>query len=338
MADPGTVTLRPHGRRDDAEGMTRQQRTFEDAVGGLAIDLAGLHKSYGAIEAVAGVDLQVAPGEVVAILGPNGAGKSTTIDMLLGLTRPDSGTARLFGRPPQSAVAAGAVGAMLQTGGLIRNLSVEELVTVMASLYPHPVPVPEVLERTGLGDVAATATHKLSGGQTQRVRFALSLVSNPDLMVLDEPTVGLDVESRYAFWAAVRGLAAQGRTVAFATHYLEEADAFADRIVLMARGRIVADASTSEIKGMATTRTIRATLPFVLPAELEQQPGVSRAERHGDTVSLYSADSDAVLRAFLSEYPQARDIEVAGSGLDAAFRALTGDPGAEFTDALQEVH
>jgi ABC-2 type transport system ATP-binding protein len=338
MADPGTVTLLPPARRDDAEGMTRQQRTFEDAVGGLAIDLAGLHKSYGAIDAVAGVDLQVAPGEVVAILGPNGAGKSTTIDMLLGLTRPDSGTARLFGRPPQSAVAAGAVGAMLQTGGLIRNLSVEELVTVMASLYPHPMPVPEVLERTGLGHVAALATHKLSGGQTQRVRFALSLVSNPDLMVLDEPTVGLDVDGRYAFWAAVRGLAAQGRTVAFATHYLEEADAFADRIVLMARGRIVADASTSEIKGMATTRTIRATLPFVLPAELEQQPGVSRAERHGDTVSLYSPDSDAVLRAFLSEYPQARDIEVAGSGLDAAFRALTGDPGAEFTDALQEVH
>jgi ABC-2 type transport system ATP-binding protein len=338
MADPGTVTLRPDGRRNDAIGMTRQQRTFEDAVGGLAIDLAGLHKSYGAIEAVAGVGLQVAPGEVVAILGPNGAGKSTTIDMLLGLTRPDSGTVRLFGCPPESAVAAGAVGAMLQTGGLIQNISVEELITMMASLYPNPMPVADVLERAGLTGVAAKTAQKLSGGQTQRVRFGLSLVSNPDLMVLDEPTVGLDVEGRYDFWAAVRGLAAQGRTVVFATHYLEEADAFADRIVLMARGRIVADGSTSEIKGMATSRTIRATLPDVDPAVLERQRGVSRAERHGDTVSLYSADSDAVLRAFLSEYPQARDIEVAGSGLDTAFRALTGDPGTEVTGSLQEVH
>jgi ABC-2 type transport system ATP-binding protein len=342
MADRGAVSLRLGGRRDDAEGMARQRRTFEllpdGEVSSMAIDLAGLHKSYGSIEAVAGVDLQVAPGEVVAILGPNGAGKSTTIDMLLGLTRPDSGTVRLFGRPPESAVAAGAVGAMLQTGGLIQNVSVEELVTVMASLYPHPMPVADVLERAGLTDVAAKAAQKLSGGQTQRVRFGLSLVSNPDLMVLDEPTVGLDVEGRYDFWAAVRGLAAQGRTVVFATHYLEEADAFADRIVLIAHGRIVADGSTSEIKGMANARTIHATLPDVDSAVLEQQRGVSRAERHGDTVSLYSADSDLVLREFLSEYPQARDIEVAGSGLDAAFRALTGDPGTEVTGSLQEVH
>jgi len=163
------------------------------------IELHDLAKSYGPIDAVRGIDVSVAPGETVALLGPNGAGKSTTIDMLLGLTRPDRGTVEVFGAPPQVAVSRGAVGAMLQTGALIRDVSVNELITMVASLYPKPLGVDETMELTGIGDIRGQRTQKLSGGQTQRVRFAIALVTNPDLLVLDEPTVAMDVESRHAF-------------------------------------------------------------------------------------------------------------------------------------------
>src|ERR1022692_4293403 len=209
------------------------------------IQLQGLAKSYrgpaGPVRAVRGIDVSIAAGETVALLGPNGAGKSTTIDMMLGLTRPDSGSVSLFGRSPRDAVDAGRVGAMLQTGALIRDLSVRELVTMVASLYPHPMDVEDVISLAGLTQAAGQRTQKLSGGQTQRVRFAVALVSDPDLLVLDEPTVAMDVEGRRDFWAAMRAYAARGKTVIFATHYMEEADANADRAVLMARGRIVAD-------------------------------------------------------------------------------------------------
>jgi len=181
----------------------------------------------------------------VALLGPNGAGKSTTIDMLLGLLAPDAGTVSVFGRPPSEAVADGAVGAMLQTGALIRDLSVRELVSMMASLYPAPMDVDEVLELTGVSEISGQRTQKLSGGQSQRVRFAVALVSNPELLVLDEPTVAMDVEGRHGFWTTMREFAARGKTIVFATHYLEEADAYADRAVLMAHGAVVADGPTN---------------------------------------------------------------------------------------------
>ncbi|MET0741513.1 MAG: ABC transporter ATP-binding protein [Candidatus Nanopelagicales bacterium] len=302
--------------------------TSDGDASGLAVDLDDLHKSYGPTKAVAGIDLVVATGEIVAILGPNGAGKSTTIDMLLGLTKPDHGHARIFGRSPEQAIATGTVGAMLQSGGLIEYLSVVELLTMMASLYPAPMPVVEVLERTGLTDVATKPASRLSGGQIQRVRFAVSLVSHPDLMVLDEPTVALDVEARHAFWDTMRDFARQGRTVVFATHYLEEADSFADRIVLMARGLIVADGSPTEIKGKVGIRTIHATLVDADVRALNDLTGVTEVERHGDTVSLRCHDSDDALRALLWRYPEAHDIEVVGAGLDEAFRVLTGDPDA----------
>jgi ABC-2 type transport system ATP-binding protein len=293
------------------------------------IELRDLAKSFrgpdGPIEAVRGIDLEVGVGETVALLGPNGAGKSTTIDMLLGLLAPDAGTVSVFGDSPSEAVARGAVGAMLQTGTLIRDLSVRELVTMMASLYPRPMDVGEALELTGVSDIAAQRTQKLSGGQTQRVRFALALVSNPELLVLDEPTVAMDVEGRRDFWATMRAFAAGGRTIVFATHYLEEADAYADRAVLMARGRIVADGPTTEIRAMVGARTIRATLPDVDVDGLAALPGVSGAERHGEAVILGCADSDAAIRALLAAYPDARDIEIAAAGLEQAFLALTGE-------------
>jgi ABC-2 type transport system ATP-binding protein len=284
-----------------------------------------LVKSYGAVQAVRGVDIDIAPGETVALLGPNGAGKSTTIDMLLGLARPDRGRVSLFGMSPAEAVKAGVVGAMLQTGAVIRDLSVRELVTMVAALYPRPLAIDDVLELAGLSDVASRRTQKLSGGQTQRVRFAVALVSNPDLLVLDEPTVALDVEGRHAFWTAMRSFAARGKTVVFATHYLEEADAYADRIVLMAGGRVVADGPTTEIKAMVGIRTIRATLPGVDLVGLAALPGVTDADRRGEAVVLTCADSDAALRSLLATYEQARDIEVQGAGLEQAFLQLTGD-------------
>jgi ABC-2 type transport system ATP-binding protein len=291
------------------------------------IELTGLRKTYrtseGPIEAVRGIDLDIARGETVALLGPNGAGKSTTLDMLLGLTRPDAGRVTLFGRAPEQAVASGAVGAMLQSGALMRDLTVRELLLQIASLYPRAEDVDRTLELVGIREIANQRTQKLSGGQSQRVRFALALLTNADLLVLDEPTVGMDVESRHAFWTTMRGLASGGRTVLFATHYLEEADEFADRVVLMAHGQVVADGSPSEIKAKVGLRTIRAALPDVALEELERLPGVSSAERRGAGVVLACTDSDAAIRALLAAYPQARDIEIGGGSLEEAFLELT---------------
>lgn len=291
----------------------------------VGVVLAGLKKSYGPVEAVRGIDVAIPPGETVALLGPNGAGKSTTIDMMLGLARPDAGRVTLFGLPPTEAVASGRVGGMLQTGSLIEYLSVRELVEVVASLYPRPLSVEEVLEATGTVPFASQHTTNLSGGQTQRVRFALALVANPDLLVLDEPTAALDVEGRRSFWSAMRSIAQSGKTVVFATHYLEEADAYADRIVLMARGRIIADGPGTEIKAKVGGRTIRATLPGAGLTDLAKLPGVTSAERRGEAVVLSCSDSDHALRALLGGYPAARDVEVRGAGLEEAFLQLVGE-------------
>jgi ABC-2 type transport system ATP-binding protein len=293
------------------------------------VRLDGLTKSFrtpqGPVHAVRGLDVSIEVGETVALLGPNGAGKSTTIDMVLGLLKPDGGTIEVFGMAPDRAIATGAVGAMLQVGGVIPDLSVRELLHVVASLYPQPLDVDGVIALTRIDDLIGRKTTKLSGGQTQRLRFAIALISNPDLLVLDEPTVAMDVESRRQFWTTMREFAARGKTVVFATHYLEEADAYADRIVLMAHGRIVADGPAAEIKATVGLRTIRATLPAAEPGALTTLPGVTHAETRGEDVILNCSDSDAALRALLAGYPAARNIEVAGAGLEEAFVQLTGD-------------
>ena len=299
---------------------------------GGGIRLTHLSKTYGRVQAVRDVSLSIAPGETVALLGPNGAGKSTTIEMVLGLARPDSGSVSLFGLPPAQAIAAGAIGGMLQTGSLNLHLTVAELISMTASLYPHPLDVAEVIRQTGTGEFADRRCAKLSGGQTQRVRFALSMVGNPDLLLLDEPTVALDVEGRRVFWDAIRAIAAAGKTVVFATHYLEEADAYADRIVLMAHGEIVADGPATEIKAMVGGRTIRATLPGTDLARLAALPGVTAADRHGDTVILSATEPEAALRALLNEFPAARDVEVRGAQLEEAFLALTAGHSDERDD------
>jgi ABC-2 type transport system ATP-binding protein len=294
------------------------------------IRLQGLAKSYrgpsGPVHAVRDIDVRIARGETVALLGPNGAGKSTTIDMLLGLQQPDRGTVELFGRTPSENVAAGAVGAMLQTGSLLRDLTARELVAMVASLYPDPLGVDDVIDLTGIGPIADQRTQKLSGGETQRVRFAVALVANPQLLVLDEPTVAMDVEGRRAFWSTMRDFASHGKTILFATHYLDEADEYADRAVLMAHGRIVADGPTTEIKSMVGGRTIRATLPEARLEDLQALPGVTSADRHGEAVIVRCQDSDAAIRALLHRYPAARDIEISGAGLEEAFVELTSAP------------
>jgi ABC-2 type transport system ATP-binding protein len=293
------------------------------------VTLTGLTKSFkspqGPVHAVRGIDLTIAVGETVALLGPNGAGKSTTIDMILGLLVPDAGRIELFGRSTVDAIAAGSVGGMLQVGGVISDLSVRELLDMVASLYPNPLGVDEVIELTRIGDLAGRRTTKLSGGQTQRLRFAVALIANPDLLILDEPTVAMDVESRRQFWTTMRQFATRGKTIVFATHYLEEADEFADRIILMSRGRVVADGPATEIKATVGLRTIRATLPGADLAVLAKLPGVTNVDTRGEGVVLNCVDSDTALRAFLASEPQARDIEVTGAGLEEAFLQLTGE-------------
>jgi ABC-2 type transport system ATP-binding protein len=297
--------------------------------GGRRLDgcvaIKALRKSFGAVKAVRGVDISINRGETVALLGPNGAGKTTTIDMVLGLRRPDSGTVTVFGLDPAAAVRAGLVGGMLQVGTLVKDLKVRELVSMVAVLYPRPLDVGKALELAGISDIAERRTNNLSGGQTQRVRFAIGLVGDPELLVLDEPTVALDVEGRRDFWTSMRAVAARGKTVIFATHYLEEADAFADRVILMARGIVVADGTPTEIKANVGARTIRATLPGADVSVLGSLPGVSSAESHGDGIILRCSDSDSALRALLGQFSAARDIEVQGGSLEEAFIELTGE-------------
>ncbi|MER7444833.1 ABC transporter ATP-binding protein [Micromonospora avicenniae] len=289
-----------------------------------AVELSGLTKTFGAVTAVDGLSLRVEPGEVVAFLGPNGAGKTTTIDMLLGLARPDAGSVRILGGSPADAIACGRIAAVLQTGGLLKDLTVGETVRLTANLYRHSRPAEEVLERAGITDIADRVVGKCSGGQQQRLRFALALLPDPDLMVLDEPTTGMDVEGRREFWQALRRDARSGRTIIFATHYLDEADAYADRIVLVRQGRIVADGTTAEIKNLAAGRLVRATLPGADQAALAALPGVDAVEVRGDSVLVRTADSDMVARHLLTR-TEARDVEITSRNLEDAFLALTTD-------------
>ena len=297
----------------------------------LGVALRGLVKTFpspaGPVQAVRGIDLDIARGETVALLGPNGAGKSSTIEMILGLSKPDAGTVDVLGLSPKQAIQRGAIGAMLQVGAVLGELSVRELVDMMGSLFPSPLGVDETLQLAGIGDIAERRTNRLSGGQTQRVRSAVAMVSDPDLIILDEPTVAMDVESRVAFWATMRSFTERGKTVIFATHYLEEADDYADRIVLMARGEIVADGTAAELRAASGGRHIKAVLAGASSELLESLAGVVTATIHGEAIDLACADSDVAIRALLAAYPDVHEIEIVGAGLEHAFLELTGEAG-----------
>jgi ABC-2 type transport system ATP-binding protein len=289
-----------------------------------AIELRGVHKHFGHVQAVNGIDLNVSSGEIVGFLGPNGAGKTSTIDVILGLSHPDEGSVSVYGMEPRQAISRGLVSAVMQTGGLLKDLTVAETIRYTASLFAHTQPPDSVLKRAGITDIADRRVGKCSGGEQQRLRFAMALLSDPELLVLDEPTTGMDVEGRRGFWSAIRQDAELGRTVLFATHYLEEADAYADRIVLIRHGKIVADGTSSQIKALAAGRTVRATLPGADEAKLHDLRGVDKVEVRGGTVLIHARDSDAVARYLLTE-TQARDLEINTRGLEDAFIALTSD-------------
>ncbi|MER5830100.1 ABC transporter ATP-binding protein [Streptomyces sp. NPDC002130] len=281
-------------------------------------------KAYDAVRAVDGLTLDLRPGETVALLGPNGAGKSTTLDLLLGLKNPDSGTVRLFGSGPRKAIVAGRVGAMLQSGGLMDEVTVAELVRLACDLHPKPYRPSEVLSRAGIAPIAERKVNKLSGGQAQRVRFALATAGDSDLIVLDEPTTGMDVTTRQAFWATMREQADQGRTVLFATHYLEEADAVADRVLVLHRGRLLADGTAAEIKAKAGARRVSFDLEGTIdePA-LRALPFLTGIDISGRTVRIQSTDADATVHALYGLGVCPRNLEVAGLGLEQAFVAIT---------------
>jgi ABC-2 type transport system ATP-binding protein len=288
-----------------------------------AVRLGGVTKFFGDVHAVRGIDLEIQPGEMVAFLGPNGAGKTTTIDMVLGLSRPTAGEVEVFGMAPREAIARGLVAAVMQTGGLLKDLTVRETVQYTASLFADTKPVDAVLESAGIAEIANRKVGKCSGGEQQRLRFAMALLSDPALLLLDEPTTGMDVEGRRSFWNAIREDARHGRAVLFATHYLEEADLYADRIVLISNGTIVADGTGSEIKALASGRTVRATWGRPDVDALTRIGGVEHVEVRGEQVYVHGQDSDLVARYLLTE-TDARDLEITTHGLEDAFLSLTG--------------
>jgi ABC-2 type transport system ATP-binding protein len=305
--------------------VTAQPETVTHGSGQLAVDLDAVVKRFGDVTAVDGLSLRIRPGEVVALLGPNGAGKTSTVDMLLGLSDPSEGQVRVYGRPPQEAVALGLVSAVMQTGGLLKDYTVEETVRLIAVLFGRPAgEVGAALHRAGIADIGKRLVGKCSGGQQQRLRFAMALLPDPELLILDEPTTGMDVGGRHDFWQAIRQDARSGRTVIFATHYLEEADAYADRVVFVRRGRIVADGTAAEVKALASGRTVRATWPGASRPALEALPGVDFAEIRGDTVYVHARDTDAVARYLLTA-TDARDLEITSRNLEEAFLTLTAD-------------
>lgn len=289
----------------------------------VAVKAAALAKRYGAVTAVDEIDLSIRPGETVALLGPNGAGKSTTVSMLLGLARPDAGVVELLGTTPADTVRAGRVGVMLQGGKLPEFATVAELVGLARAIYPRPSPIDEILAVAGLAGYADRRLDSLSGGESQRALFAFAVAGDPEVLILDEPTTGMDVESRQRFWSAVRARAAAGSTVLFATHYLAEADEFADRIVMLSQGRVVADGSSVDIRKVAGHRSVSFDLANGTLEGLDRLPGVRGVELRGARAVLATDDADGTVAALIQARGAVSSLEVAGAGITDAFLALT---------------
>lgn len=300
----------------------------------------GLTKKFGNVTAVDGIDIRIGSGDVVALLGPNGAGKTTTLDMMLGLIPPSSGSLEVLGGSPSDAVRAGRISALLQTGGLLADMTVRETVRYVAATYEDPAPIEEVLERTGLVELAGRRVSKCSGGEQQRLKFALALLAEPDVLILDEPTTGMDVGARRKFWDTMHAEATEGRTVIFATHYLQEAEEFANRIILMNRGKIAADGSMQDVRAIAGMRRVRAKVgggrggsggqcgsggqhrADELIAAVTTAFAGTTASFDGETLHIITPDSDAVARHVLAD-PAVSDVTITDSSLEDAFMTLT---------------
>jgi ABC-2 type transport system ATP-binding protein len=292
--------------------------------GSVVASLEGVGKNYGEIRALQNVDFSVRAGQVVALLGPNGAGKTTAVKLLLGLLQPNSGKARVFGGDPTNPENRMRTGAMLQVGRVPETLRVREHIDLFSSYYPKPMPLEEVLAAAGLKKLRDRKFGDLSGGQRQRTLFALAICGDPDLLFLDEPTVGLDVEARRALWEEIRRLVDHGKTVLLTTHYLEEADALADRVAVINQGKIIAEGTPSEIKAQNSGKRIRCVTALSV-ASLLRIPGVTDARQDREAVEIRAGEAEAVVRALLASDPSLSGLEISSAGLEDAFLALTQD-------------
>ena len=292
----------------------------------IVASLKGVTKNYGAVRALKTVDFSVRAGEVVALLGPNGAGKTTAVKLLLGLIQPNSGKVRVFGGNPTNPENRMKTGAMLQVGRVPETLRVREHIDLFSTYYENPLPLTEVLAIAGLEKLRDRKFGELSGGQKQRVLFALAICGNPDLLFLDEPTVGLDVEARRLLWDEIRRLVDRGKTVLLTTHYLQEADALADRVAVINQGEIIAEGSPAEIKSKTSGKRIRCITNLSL-AGLRQIPGVTEAKEDREAVEIHAVEAEPVLRELLARDTTLSGLEVTSAGLEEAFLALTQESG-----------
>jgi ABC-2 type transport system ATP-binding protein len=291
-----------------------------------ALRFEGVTHSYGDHVALDHLDFEVARGETLALLGPNGAGKSTTISLLLGLLHPQSGKVEVLGTSPRRAVAQGRVGAMLQTGsgsGLPPGVRVDTTIRLVRALHRRPAPFDLIVEHAGIGPLLARQAHRLSGGQAQRVRFAIAIAGDPELVFLDEPTAAMDVEGRRSFWRMIRQFGSEGRTIVFATHHIHEADQTADRVVVVNRGRVVANGPGAALKAAVTAKRVRFVCEHPDEHFLDELEGVTDVEVRGTEVLLDSLDADATVRALVQQKVSFSCLEVTGAGLEEAFVALT---------------
>ena len=310
------------GKTDTGQTVKRSAPITQTATNGVVASLARVSKRYGEVQALKEVSLEVRAGEIVAVLGPNGAGKTTAVSLMLGLLAPTRGTARLFGGDPRAASSRTRVGAMLQISGVPETLRVREHLELFSSYYPQPLALEEVVRVAGLTGLERRAYGALSGGQKRRLHFALALCGDPDLLFLDEPTAGLDAAARRAFWEQIRDFVGRGKTAVLTTHYLEEADALADRIVVISGGELIAAGTPAAIKAGVAGRRVRC-VTRLRRDEVAGLPGVSAAAYNGAALTLLVTEAEPVVRELLRRDPDLRGLEVSDASLEEAFFALT---------------
>jgi ABC-2 type transport system ATP-binding protein len=289
---------------------------------GFAVQLEHVSKNFGKVQALKQVSFKVEPGEVIAFLGPNGAGKTTAISLMMGLRAPDSGTATIFGRDPRDPQNRSRIGAMLQESDVPSTLKVREVVDFIGRVYSNPLTVAKALEMADLSELANRPASNLSGGQKKRLAFALAVIGNPDVLFLDEPTAALDVEARRGFWEQVGTFTRSGKTIILTTHYLEEADAIAERIVVINQGEVVAQGTPAAIKARVGGKIVRFKSPRLEAAMLEKLP-ITRSSINAESVELYTLEPEQVLRELFARNVPMTDLEVRGGGLEEAFVQIT---------------